>query len=57
VDRLTNSPIKKVIVCDTLYLTDEKNFDKLEVISVGDVFGESIKRINSGQSLSSMFRL
>jgi len=56
IERLQSSPIHKIIVCDTIPIPDEKKFDKLEVISVGAVFGESINRINSGQSLSSMFK-
>ena len=56
VDRLMNSKIDKVIVCDTIEITDDKIFNKLEVISVANVFGEAIKRIIDGTSLSSMFR-
>tara|TARA_B000000532_G_scaffold47329_2_gene35801 strand:- start:1789 stop:2730 length:942 start_codon:yes stop_codon:yes gene_type:complete len=56
VDRLMNSKIDKVIVCDTIEVTDDKIFNKLEVISVANVFGEAIKRIIDGTSLSSMFR-
>ena len=37
-------------------LVKEKKFDKLEIISVADVFGESIKRIVQGTSLSSLFQ-
>ena len=55
VDRLMNSKIDKVIVCDTIEITDDKIFNKLEVISVANVFGEAIKRIIDGTSLSSMF--
>ena len=36
-------------------LFEKKKFDKLEIISVSDVFGESIKRIVDGRSLSSLF--
>ena len=56
VDRLMNSKIDKVIVCDTIEITDDKIFNKLEVVSVANVFGEAIKRIIDGTSLSSMFR-
>ena len=52
---LKKSPISKVMVCDTIKLNKEKMFDKLEIISVADVFGESIKRIVEGTSLSSLF--
>ena len=44
------------MVCDTIKLSEEKIFDKLEIISVAEVFGESIKRIVEGTSLSSLFR-
>ncbi len=55
VERLSDSPIKKVIVCDTLIIPENKKFKKLEIVSVAKVFGESIRRVDSGKSLSSMF--
>jgi ribose-phosphate pyrophosphokinase len=55
ISRLEVAPISKVIVCDTINLVKEKKFDKLEIISVADVFGESMKRIVQGTSLSSLF--
>ena len=56
IERLSNSKITKVIVCDTIEMTEDKMFDKLEIISVANVFGEAIKRIIDGTSLSSMFQ-
>ena len=56
IKKLKNSPISKVIVCDTIKLNENQEFEKLEIISVADIFGESIKRIVEGTSLSSMFR-
>jgi len=56
IEKLSNSPISKIIVCDTIDVPAEKSFDKLEIISVSEVFGESIKRINTGRSLSSLFK-
>jgi ribose-phosphate pyrophosphokinase len=55
IERLSESPISKVIVCNTIDLGEKTKFEKLEVISVAEVFGESIKRIVDGTSLSSMF--
>jgi len=55
IERLSKSPISKVIVCNTIDLANKTKFEKLEVISVAEVFGESIKRIVDGTSLSSMF--
>ena len=56
IDRLQKSPISKIIVSDTIELKEEKKFEKLEVISVADVFGEAINRIVNGTSLSSLFK-
>ena len=56
IDRLSNSKIAKVIVCDTIEVSKDKIFNKLEIISVANVFGEAMKRIIDGTSLSSMFQ-
>ena len=55
IDRLTKAPIESVLVTDTIYLPENKKFEKLEIMSVAETFGESIKRIVSGESLSSLF--
>ncbi len=55
IDRLTKAPIESVLVTDTIYLPENKKFEKLEIMSVSETFGESIKRIVSGESLSSLF--
>ena len=47
--------IKKVIVCNTIDVPEDKKFDKLEIISVAHVFAEAIKHVTDGTSLSSMF--
>ena len=57
VERLTKSEISKVIVCNTIELKEKNKFTKLEIINVANVFGESIKRIVEGDSLSSMFNV
>jgi len=54
--RLKEAPIEKIIVCDTIKLKQNKKMDKLEIVSVADVFGESMKRIVEGTSLSSLFK-
>ena len=57
IKRLEESQISKVIVCNTIELKKEDLFSKLQIINVANVFGESIKRIVQGDSLSSMFRV
>ena len=56
IDRLKDAPIEKIIVSDTIQMTDNQMFDKLEVISIAEVFAESIMRINQGGSISSLFK-
>ena len=56
IERLKKSKISEVIVCNTINIKKEKLFNKLQVINVAPVFGEAIKRIIDGTSLSSMFK-
>ncbi|MCF7804161.1 MAG: ribose-phosphate pyrophosphokinase [Candidatus Marinimicrobia bacterium] len=55
VERIKNSPINELTVTNTLQIPQEKRFDKLTVISVGEVFGEAIRRIHEEESISSLF--
>ncbi len=57
IDRLEQSSLSKIIVCDTIEVDSSKMINKLEIVSVAEVFGESIKRIVDGSSLSSMFNI
>ena len=52
---LSNSPIKEILVTDTLPITAEKKIKKLEVVSVASMLGEAIHRIHSGLSVGAMF--
>jgi ribose-phosphate pyrophosphokinase len=56
IGRLQDSPIKKVIVTNTVAVPAEKQIEKLEVVSVAPLFGEAIKRIHTGDSLSALFQ-
>jgi ribose-phosphate pyrophosphokinase len=55
IQRLADSPIKKVFVTNTVSVPQEKRIEKLEVVSVAPLFGEAIKRIHTGDSLSALF--
>jgi len=55
--RLSNSPIKHMIVTDTITVPVEKQFENLEIISVASVFGEAIRRIHNEESISVLFNL
>lgn len=51
---IQDSPIKKLFITDTIS-ADRTLSDKIEVVSVGDTFGDAIERIESGESLSALF--
>lgn len=54
---INSSPIKRLIVTNTVAINPDSLEDKLEVISVAGIFAASIKRIHKGQSLSSLFEM
>ncbi|EEI24129.1 ribose-phosphate diphosphokinase [Lentilactobacillus hilgardii] len=53
--RLQNSEIEKVIVTDSINISKADQFEKLEVVSVGDLFGEAITLIHNQQSVGKLF--
>jgi ribose-phosphate pyrophosphokinase len=55
VERLTQAPITEVAVTDTIALPPSKHFDKLHVLSVGELLGKAIRFTHSDQSVSSLF--
>ncbi len=55
VDRLKNSVIEKVVVTDTLPLPSEKQFDKLEVLSVAPIIADAIESVFEDTSVSEIF--
>ncbi|QDG50091.1 ribose-phosphate pyrophosphokinase [Persicimonas caeni] len=56
VERIANSQLEGVIVTDTIPLGEQAAaLDKIGVVSVAKVFGEAIRRIHGGTSVSSLF--
>lgn len=56
VERLQNSPLKEVIVTDSIHLPAEKWIPKLKVLSVAPpLFAEAIRRIFEELSVSHLF--
>ena len=40
IKRLQESSLTKIIVCDTIDISNNKKFDKLEIVSTSEVFAE-----------------
>ncbi|CAK1242100.1 ribose-phosphate diphosphokinase [Fructobacillus fructosus] len=55
-ERLQNSVFKKVIVTDSINLPDSKKFEKLEIVSVGELIGEAIRRVSMNEAISPLFK-
>lgn len=55
IERLEKSPIKELVVTNTIPKRDGASSDKIKRLSVGPLLGEAIKRIHYGESVSSLF--
>ncbi len=55
VERLSNAPIKEVVVTNSLSIPPEKRFDKLKTVTVAPLLGEAIRRIHRNESVSGLF--
>ncbi len=52
--RIDDSPLKRVFITDSIYLTEEKRSEKIEILSADTLFAETLKRIINNQSLMSL---
>lgn len=55
ISRLAESPVKEVVVTNTIPLGPEKQLEKIKVLSVAPIFGEAIIRIYEDLSVSKLF--
>jgi ribose-phosphate pyrophosphokinase len=55
IERIEASPIKEVIITNTIPLPEYKNIDKIRVLSVAKVFAEAIHRIYEDLPVSTLF--
>lgn len=55
IERISEAPITKIKVTDTVELAKEKRIDKIEILTASHLFGEAIKRTHGDESISSLF--
>lgn len=55
IERIKNSPIKEMVVTNTVPITPEKRIDKIKILSIAPLFAEAIKRINQSEPLGELF--
>ena len=54
-ERIAKSPVKEVVVANTIPVPDEKKIDKIKVMPTAPLLGEAIHRIHTGLSVGAMF--
>lgn len=56
IQRLQDSPLKEVVVTDSIRLPEEKQIPKIKQVSVAPLIGDAIKRINENRPVSPLFK-
>ncbi len=57
IERIKNSPIKELVVTNTVPIPEEKQIDKITILSMAPLFAEAIKRINEAKPLGELFKI
>lgn len=57
IERIKNSPIKELVITNTVPLTKEKQIDKIKVLSIAPTFAEAILRIHENKPLGEMLKI
>lgn len=55
IERIQNSELKELVMTNTVPLPEHKKIDKITVVSISELFGEAIKRINEATSIGELF--
>jgi ribose-phosphate pyrophosphokinase len=55
IQRIAESPVKEVVVTDTIPVNDDKKLDKITILPISPLLGEAINRIHTGQSIGALF--
>jgi len=55
INRLRESVIEKIVLTDTIMISDKKLLENMKIVTVANVFGSAINRIHNGESVSSLF--
>jgi ribose-phosphate pyrophosphokinase len=54
-ERIRASEIEHILLTDTIFISEHKKMPNMDIVSVSDIFGEAIKRIHKGESVSALF--
>ena len=54
--KIQNSPIKELVITNTIQLSEEKQIPQIKVVSIAPLFAETIRRLNEKKPLGELFR-
>ena len=54
-ENLNAAPFEEIIFTDTIPIDESRRLNNMRILSVANLFGEAIKRIHRGESISSIF--
>ncbi|MDR3012831.1 MAG: ribose-phosphate pyrophosphokinase [Chitinispirillales bacterium] len=54
-EKLQKSSLNKLVVTDTVFIPEEKKFDRMTIISVAELFARAIMYTNMGTSISGLY--
>ncbi len=55
IERIEKSPLKQVVILDTIEIPKEKLIDKIKIVTVSDLFAEAIERVYSDLPVSKLY--
>jgi ribose-phosphate pyrophosphokinase len=55
IERIENSPIKEMVILNTIPVPEEKRLNKINMLSVAPLFAEAMLRIFTHDSISKLF--
>lgn len=57
IERIAASPLKEVVVTDSIALPEYKKIDKVKILSVDGIFAEAVRRVVNKESVSELFEM
>lgn len=57
IERIAASPLKEVVVTDSIALPEYKKIDKVKILSVDEIFAEAVRRVVNKESVSELFEM
>ena len=57
VERLSAAPLEEMVVTNTIHVPEERRFEGLRILSVGDLLAKAIDHIHSNESVSQLFEI